>query len=283
MVDLVLRPVRPADRERVLEIAAGVWEGHDYLPEVFDAWAADPGATFQAAELDGIVVGVQRLRPIGRRVIYYEGLRVSQPHRRQGIARAMLRQAVAESRRLGFAEMRLYTGSPDAGRLFLSEGFHLVVDCAVWSARRVEGGDPPRLASPAEAAGLAERLHGDPALAAYGGVNVDWNGTLDVDADLLRRMAEQGLVRVAAGGRGLAVVRPGGRRRLPVTFLAGSGAALQDLLTGLRFEADSLAMDAVAVLAPVGHPAAGDLAEVGYHLADDEGHAYVYALELDLR
>lgn len=279
---LTLRPVRPADRQRVLEIAAGVWEGSDYLPHVFDAWAADPGATFQAAEVDGIVVGVQRLRPIARRVMFYEGLRVAEEHRRQGIARAMLRQAVAETKALGFAEMRLYTGSPEAGRLFVSEDFRLLVDCAVWNARRVEGGDPPRLASPEQATGLAERLRADPALAAYGGVDPNWNGALDVDAEYLGRLAEQGLVRVGSGARGLALVRPGGHRRLPVTFLAGAGAALQDLLMALRFEADSLGMAGVAVLAPAGHPAAGDLGEVGYDLADDEGHACVYALELQL-
>src|SRR5207247_7706642 len=112
--DLILRPVRPADRERVLEISAGVWDGTDYLPELFDAWAADPGASFQAAEIDGVVVGVQRLRPIGRRLMFYEGLRVAQERRRQGLARAMLRRAIAEARSLGFVEMRLYTGNPDA-------------------------------------------------------------------------------------------------------------------------------------------------------------------------
>jgi GNAT superfamily N-acetyltransferase len=280
--ELTLRPIRPADRERVMEIAAGVWDGGDYLPEVFDAWAADPGASFQAAEIDGIVVGVQRLRPIARRIVFYEGLRVAREQRRQGIARAMLRQALAEATSLGFEEMRLYTGSPEAGGLFVSEGFRLVVDSAVWNARRVEGGDPPRLASPHEAAGLAERLRSDPALAAYGGVDVNWNATLDVDADYLGRQAEQGLVRVGAGGRALALVRPGGRRRLPVTFLAGSGAALQDLLMALRFEADSVGMDGVAVLAPAGHPAGGDLGEVGYDLAEDEGHAYVYKRGLQL-
>jgi hypothetical protein len=39
-------------------------------------------------------------------------------------------------------------------------------------------------------------------------------------------------------------------------------------------------MAEVRVLAPAHHPAAADLGEVGYHLAEDEGHAYVYALEL---
>ncbi len=276
----MLRPVRPADRERVLEISRNVWNGADYLPEVFDAWVADPGATFQAAEVDGLVVSIHRLRPIARGVMFYEGLRVAESHRGRGIARAMLRAAIDEARGLGFERMRLYTGNGDAARLFTSEGFKLLVDCATWTARRVEGGDPPRLGSPAEAGTLAERLRQDPALAAYGGVAADWNGTLELDAAVLERLAERGLVRVAAGGRGLALLRAGARRRLSVTFLAGSGAALQDLLMALRFEADSADLAEVRVLAPVHHPAAGDITEVGYHLADDEGHAYVYALEL---
>lgn len=264
----------------MLEISRDVWDGNDYLPEVFDDWAADPGATFQAAEVDGVVIGVQRLRPIARGVMFYEGLRVADSHRRQGVARAMLRAAIGEARSLGFDRMRLYTENPDAGQLFTVEGFKLLVDCVTWTALRVEGGDPPRLASPAEAASLAERLRQDPALAAYGGVNPDWNGALDVDAALLEHLAEQGQVRVGAGGRGVALIRAGGRRRLPVTFVGGSGAALQDLLTALRFEADWLDMAEVRVLAPAHHPAAADLGEVGYHLAEDEGHAYVYGLEL---
>jgi hypothetical protein len=247
---------------------------------VFDAWAADPGASFQAGELDGMVVGIQRLRPIARGVMYYEGLRVASSHRRLGIARTMLRAAVEEAGGLGFDRMRAYTDNTDVGRLFTSEGFKLLCDCVTWSARRVEGGDPPRLGSPAEAGNLAERLRQDPAFAAYGGVVPDWRGTLDVDAALVEEFANQGLVRVGAGGRGMALIRAGGRRRLTVTFLGGSGAALQDLLTALRFEADSSDLAGVRVLVPTNHPAAGDLDEVGYHLAEDEGHAYVYALEL---
>lgn len=272
--------MRHVDRDRVLEISAGTWEGNDYLPEAFDEWASDPGAFFQAAEMDGTVVGVQRLRPIAPRVMFYEGLRVASSHRRRGIARAMLQQAIRQARGMGFEQVRLYTGNSDAGRLFTSEDFRLLTDCGVWTARRVEGGDPPRLAGPSDAAALAERVHGDPALAAYGGVVADWHGTLDVDADLLRHMAEQGLVRTGAGGRCLALIRQWARRQLPITFLSGSGAAVQDLLMGLRFEADSLGMEGVAVLAPPNHPAADDLSEAGYDLADDEGHAYIYALDL---
>jgi len=273
--------VRPADRRRVTEMVAEGGGGADYLLEQFDSWVADPGASFEAAEADGTVVAVHRLRPIATGVMFYEGLRVAATHRRRGIARALVRRAADEARDLGFAEIRLVAQEPESRALFSSEGFRLLAECATWTGRRMEGGDPPRLASPVEAADLAERVRQDPALAAYGGICADViDGALDVDARLVERLAEQGRVRVGAGGRALALLRAGFRRRLPVTFLSGSGAALQDLLMALRFEADSLGVDAVAVLAPAGHPAGGDLAEVGYHLADDEHHTCVFALEL---
>src|SRR5256885_181095 len=88
--DLVLRPVRPADYDRIVEITQDVWEGHDYIPRVFDRWVSDSAASFQAAELDGEVVGVQRARPFAPGLVWYEGLRVASSHHRQGIARAML-------------------------------------------------------------------------------------------------------------------------------------------------------------------------------------------------
>ena len=268
------------DRERVEEISAGVWDGTDYLPGIFEEWLQDPAASFQAAEEEGLVVGLQRLRPIAPGIMFYEGLRVAATHRRRGIARAMLRHALEEARSLGFARMRLYTGNQEAGSLFSSEGFRLLFDCAVWTAGRVEGGDPPRLASPADAASVAAAVAGDPALAVYGGTNASWHGVLDVDAALLERLAADGLVRVGTGNRAVALLRGDARRRLPVTFLAGSGPVLQDLLEQLRFEADSVGLSSVAVLAPERHPAAGDMREVGYDLAEDEGHAYGYQLDL---
>lgn len=275
--ELTLRPVRPTDRERVLEITADVWGGRDYLPEVFDRWVSDPSASFQAAELEGVVVGVQRLRPIGPGLAFYEGLRVAPSHRRRGVARAMLRLALEQARQAGFREVRLYTGSPEAAELFRSEGFRLLVECGVWTAGRLEGVDLPRLASAEEANRLVARIAGDPALRAYGGINPSWTAAVDVDAELLARLAQQGLVRVGPGGQAVALLREDPHRRLPVTFVAGSGAALEELLLGLRFEADSSGLEGVSLLAPADHPAAGAFAEVGYDLAQDEAHAFVFA------
>lgn len=276
-----LRPLRPADRPRVEEISREVWEGGDYIPEVFDAWLADPASRFEAAEAEGVVVGFQRVRPIEAGVLWYEGLRVATSHRRQGVARAMLRAAIEQARAEGRREVRLATANPHAVALFESEGFRLRVQAERWEGFRLEGDDPARIPRPEEAEALAALVRDDPALGAYGGVAADFGGAWSpASAETLAREAEAGLLRAGPGGRALAAVRPRRWRHLQVVFLAGSGGALDDLLLRLRFEADSDDLDGVIVWAPLDHPQASRLEAGGYDCRREPGRISIYALEL---
>jgi GNAT superfamily N-acetyltransferase len=263
-----------------MEITARVWEGTDYLPHVFDRWMADPASTFEAAEDQGTVVAFHRMRPTTSGVVLYEGLRVAEEHRRRGVGRALLRHGIEEARDQGFREMRAVTGNPAACRLFESEGFRRLVHCAVWLSGRVEGPDLPHLASAEEVAGLIGRLGEDAAWEAYGGVNADWEEVAELDEQLLRRMATEGRVRIGPAGRALALLEANPHNRLAVSVVIGSGAVLQDLLMGLRFEADSQGYEGVRLFAPPGHPASRDFTEVGYHLADGQVQRHAYAREL---
>jgi GNAT superfamily N-acetyltransferase len=281
-LDLELRPLRPTDRGRVEEMTADVWEGNDYLPQVFDDWVRDPSASFDGAELNGVLVGLQRVRPLGDGVLWYEGLRVASTHQRQGIARAMLRFAIDSARSQGAREIRLATGNPHAIVLFESEGFRLRVNAVRWEGFRLEGDDPPRIPPPAEAETLAAWVRADAAFSAYGGVAADFGGAWTPSAAEFARQAEAGLLRVGPGGRAVAAVR-GGQfrwRHLPVTFLAGSGGALDDLLMRLRFEADAEDLDGAIVWAPVDHPAADQLEQAGYDFRREPGQLSIYALDL---
>lgn len=278
--DLEIRPLRPTDRERVLEITADVWGGRDYLPAVFDGWVADPSASFQGAELEGTLVGIQRLRPIAPGIALYEGLRVASSHRRLGVARAMLGSAIRESRDQGLRELRLVSSNPDAIRLFLDLGFHRLGAAVPWVAARFEGGDPARLASPADADRVWTMLRSDPALAAYGGINPHWHAPLDLGPELLARLAREGLVRLGPGGRAVAIVQPDPEIRLGVTFVAGSGSALRELLMALRHESDGLGLEGVWLMAPADHPAAADLGTAGYQPGPDALSLGVYGRAL---
>ena len=276
-----IRPVRTTDRRRVAEITADVWEGHDYIARVFDEWVSDPGAWFQAAEVEGELVGVQRLRPIAAEVVWYEGLRVASTHRRRGLARAMLTAAAAQARGLGFREMRLATANPDAVALFRSAGFTLLLEPRLWRARRLEGDEPARMPAAADAERLLRLVREDPALAAYGGIVASGEWALDLDAALLARLAGEGALRIVAGGRALAAVREGwGGDNLWAYFVSGSGGALQELLLALRYEADADGMVGVNLWAPEGHPAEEDFAATGYDSEAEPFRLSYFALRL---
>jgi GNAT superfamily N-acetyltransferase len=278
--DLTLRPMRAADRERVMEISRDVWDGHDYLPRVFDDWLGDAGAAFQAAELDGVVVGVQRIRPFGKGLAWYEGLRVAGTHRRLGLARAMLTSAIAEAKEQGFREMRLATGNPDALRLFESMGFRRLVDARWWRGQRVEGGELAHMPDPTEAGKMWPAIEKSPGIELYNGVIPDFNGARDMDAAELERLASIGMLRVGPGGRALAALREPWGHNLAVAFVAGRGGALRELLMALRYEADADGLDHVTVTLPRDHPAADDMTASGYDLANDDDSSYIYGLNL---
>ena len=278
--DLTLRPARPADRDRIVEITGDVWGGRDYIPKVFDRWVSDAGAAFQAAEIEGVVVGLQRLRPYAPGLIWYEGLRVASEHRRQGVARAMLAAAIEEAREQGFREMRLATRDRPAVSLFESAGFERLVEMKWWRGPRVEGGEPARMPDAAEARKLWKAVESSPGIQLYAGVVTDMNGARDLNADELERLAGIGLLRLGPGGRALALLREPWGQNIAVSLLAGGGGALRELLTALRFEADADGLNHVTVNLPPGHPAEEDLRATGYDFADAENSAFVYALKL---
>jgi GNAT superfamily N-acetyltransferase len=278
--ELTLRPVRPADFERVVELTRDIWDGHDYLPTVFDAWVSDSGAAFQAAEVEGLVVGLQRLRPYAEGLVWYEGLRVASTHRRQGIARSMLASAIDEARQQGCREMRLATRERGAIDLFESAGFRRVVGVRHWRGRRVEGGEPARMPDASEAARLWPAVAGSPGFDLYGGVLPDLNGAHDLGPAELERLARRGLVRVGPAGRAVALLLEPWGQNLAVGLLAGTGGAMRELLMALRFEADADGIEHVTVLHPPAHPTEDDLRDSGYDSADVEASAFVYALQL---
>jgi GNAT superfamily N-acetyltransferase len=272
--------MRPADRDRVVELTRDIWDGHDYVPRVFDDWVSDAGAAFQAIELDGTVVGLQRLRPYAAGLIWYEGLRVASTHRRQGLARAMLQSAIAEAREQKFREMRLATGNPTAVPLFEELGFVRLQDDRWWKGSRVEGGESARIPDAVEAEKLWAGIATTPGIELWGGVTGDFNGAQDLGSAELSRLAGIGMLRAGPGGRAIAGLREPWGNNLAVAFIAGKGGALRELLLALRFEADADDLEDVTVTLPRNHPAGDDLRASGYDFANDGDHSYIYRLTL---
>jgi GNAT superfamily N-acetyltransferase len=103
--DVRFRPVEPDDKARLLEIAAQIWEGHDYMPHVFDRWVEDRRHYFAAMTFGGRLVGCGRLAPFDARRGWLEGLRVDPGLQGRGLGRLLSRHMAMAGRERGFERL----------------------------------------------------------------------------------------------------------------------------------------------------------------------------------
>jgi len=108
---VVCRPALQKDTEEVMELCSHIWEGGDYIPQVWEEWLADPEGLLGVAELRGQVVGVFKLTKFQVQEWYMEGLRVHPDFQGKGIASHIHEYVLGTWRRMGSGIIRLTTGS----------------------------------------------------------------------------------------------------------------------------------------------------------------------------
>jgi GNAT superfamily N-acetyltransferase len=108
---VVCRPALAKDTEEVMELCSHIWDGGDYIPQVWDDWLADSEGLLGVAESRGRVVGVFKLTKFQEQEWYLEGLRVHPDFQGKGIAAHIHEYVVNSWRRMGSGIIRLTTGS----------------------------------------------------------------------------------------------------------------------------------------------------------------------------
>ncbi|RJP47373.1 MAG: GNAT family N-acetyltransferase [Anaerolineaceae bacterium] len=71
-----IRPALPRDKADVAEFTKFIWDGHDYVGEVFPRWLEDPHGILLAAEYAGKCVGCAKVSLIASGQWWLEGFRV---------------------------------------------------------------------------------------------------------------------------------------------------------------------------------------------------------------
>ena len=118
----------------MLEISKHVWEGHDYLPSVFDKWLRDVNSHFYGIELDDRIVAVGNLRLVENGLVgWMEGLRVHPDYRGRGLANMITQHFVGMAEDLRLPRLRYVTGSENLASLKLAKmaGFSVILKMAV--------------------------------------------------------------------------------------------------------------------------------------------------------
>jgi ribosomal protein S18 acetylase RimI-like enzyme len=134
--ELIIRAARADDRDGVLAFCADIWEGHDYIPYVWDDWLHDVDGTFLVAEAGGRPVGIVHVLLVTEREAWLEGIRVDPTERRQGIARTLVSQALVAARQRGAEVARLMTSAANTAsqQLIARFGFTRVAELVRYEA-----------------------------------------------------------------------------------------------------------------------------------------------------
>jgi GNAT superfamily N-acetyltransferase len=210
-VHISVRLARRSDKAPLMSFIKDVWGGHDYIPRVWDSWIRDTKNRMFVVEVDGVPVGMNRIRFLEDGSAWFEGARVHPSYRSQGLGSMLGENSMKVAGGLGITTFRLTSGSRNhiAHRQIARIRFKEVARFSVY--------EPPKGHRPV---GRVERLSaGDSSVALRAirdtaehrlGHGVFWH---DFGAASLTPKVVEGLVKEGAVwrlGRAVAVVRDGG-------------------------------------------------------------------------
>lgn len=137
---IVCRPALAQDTPAMLEITRTIWDGHDYVPQVWDEWLRDAGGCLAVAEYGGKVVGLARLARFGDLDWWNQGLRVHPDFRGKGIASHLYEYILSCWNRIGSGTLRFTTTADRYPVHHLAErtGFERIGEFTAFTAPAVE-------------------------------------------------------------------------------------------------------------------------------------------------
>ncbi|MDG6988197.1 MAG: GNAT family N-acetyltransferase [Nitrososphaerota archaeon] len=264
-MDAVVRPARASDREPLMSFIRNVWGGHDYIPSVWDDWLKDPRNRMFVVEVDGVPVGMNRLRFQEDGSAWLEGVRVHPDYRGRGLASMLGENSMRVARERGAEVFRLTSGSRNktAHRQIARIKFDEVARFSVYEPRNgMRKGTWGERVPPHEAVRALGMLQGSPEFVM--GRGVFWHnwGAASLKPDVVKSLVDEGAVWWHGGA--VAVMRSGGEGEgswREVGFLGGTpddAARLARTLLGGAGTAERRA------LVPQGSPIIHALRESGF-------------------
>ncbi len=133
-----------SDLPAVEELCKDVWDGHDYIPSVWQDWLNNPLNLVFVLELDGQLAALYCLKlqmSETDKAGWWQGVRVATRHKRHGLAGRLLEHVIAESRAHGLTSLRYATAVPNAPmhRLAQKHNFRCISPYSFALAPRLEG------------------------------------------------------------------------------------------------------------------------------------------------
>lgn len=281
-----IRCARATDRPAVEAICAKVWEGDDYVPQVWDDWLADPYGELVAAELGGRAVGIAKLSRLADDEWWLEGLRVDPAYRRRGVAAQLQTYLVEKAHQIGRGALRFGTHSDNepVHRIAARDGFCRLATYQHYRADPLPDADAPPLRQLTEADLPAawELVSHTPRYAASGGLYEDmWTWKNLTQARLAHHLAAGDVWGAHLHGElsALALIGGIGENKVNVGHVDGQEETLTTILRGLRGLAAQLGCAEVR-FKPVAEPALIAAVEATGYERHRDNSLWIFELQL---
>jgi len=108
---VIIRPTLPMDTPAILEFCKRIWDGHDYIPYVWDEWLKDSKGHLFTAEYAGRAVGIARITHTAPGQWWFEGFRVDPAFQGQHIGSLLHEYIVDWWLAHGDGKVRLWTNA----------------------------------------------------------------------------------------------------------------------------------------------------------------------------
>jgi GNAT superfamily N-acetyltransferase len=142
---VVCRRARLDDTTDVLKLTSQIWEGDDYVPQVWQNWLDDPDGALLVAEHAGRVIGLAKLSRLTAQDWWLQGLRVDPEFEGRGVASQLHRSMLAEWESIGAGYLRLATASfrKPVQHLCEQSGFAKVDEFTPFKAESLSSSEEP--------------------------------------------------------------------------------------------------------------------------------------------
>ncbi len=129
-----IKKITPEHKERALQISKDIWEGDDYIPQIFDDWVADPYGEFVGLFEEDTLIAFGKMTYLTPTDVWLEGLRKDQNSEVKGIARYFTEYYLKIlSQRHDLTSIRFATYFENYGSIVPAErcGFKRMLTCSL--------------------------------------------------------------------------------------------------------------------------------------------------------
>jgi GNAT superfamily N-acetyltransferase len=110
-IDVIIRRARQEDTPDVMDLTSHIWDGEDYIPQVWADWLNDPLGCLLVAESEGRILGLAKLSQSTPEDWWLQGLRVHPEFEGLGIASRLHDACLGYWREIGRGALRLATNA----------------------------------------------------------------------------------------------------------------------------------------------------------------------------